>query len=211
MLPLPNKDEASEARPGRVLPCLFPTSNITKTGEGEDSPISRAHLRLVLKEQWSEIEPSLTSLGIRFPAMLKAAWLLTLRCFVSVENICFGYQEQIFAGSFADHRVGHEDMRTSSKLIFYIVRVECGEAIQHILQRLEKGRKSPDLAAPTVNEIRVVEAQSSHHFCNTAIHYHDHNHEKEHEHEHKHGELQTKHSSDSVVSLSGRLGMNKLK
>ena len=209
MLPLPNKDEASEAQPGRVPPCLFPASNFTKTGEGDDSPISRAHLRLVLKEQWSEIESS--SLGITLPAMLKAAWVLTLRCFVSVENICFGYQEQIVADSFTDHGVGLENMRTSSKLMFYIVRVECGEAIQHFLQRLEKSRKSPDLAAPTVNEIRVVEAQSSPHLCNTAIHYHDHNHEKEHEHEHKHGELQTKHSSDSVVSLSGRLGMNKLK
>lgn len=209
MLPLPNKDEASEAQPGRVPPCLFPASNFTKTGEGDDSPISKAHLGLVLEEQWSEIEPSLTSLGITFPSILKAVWVLTLGCFVSVENICFGYQEQIIVGSFTDHGVGLEDMRTNSKLMLYIVRVECGEAIQHFLQRLERSRKSLDLAPPTGYEIRVVEAQSSHHLCNTAIRYHDHDHENEHEHEQ--GELQTKPSSDSVVSLSGRLGMNKLK
>lgn len=211
MLPLPKKDEASEAQPGRVPPCLFPPSNFIKTGEGDDSPISRAHLRQVLKERWSEIEPSLTSLGITLPAILKAAWVLTLRCFVSVENICFGYQEEIVAGSSTDHGVGLENMRTSSGLMLYILRVECGESIQHFLQRLERSRKSLDLAPPSGYEIRVVEAQSSHHLCNTAIYYHDPSHEKENEHEHQHGELQTKPSSDPPVSLSGSLGMNKLK
>ncbi len=209
MLPLPNKDAASEAQPSRVPPCLFPASNFTETGEGDDSPISRGYLRLVLKEQWTAIEPSLTSLGITLPAMLKAAWVLTLRCFVSVENICFGYQEQIAVGSFIDRGASLEDVRTSSMLMLYIVRVECGEAIQHFLQRLERSRKCLDVADPTGYEIRVVEAQSSHHLCNTAIYYHDHDHD--HEHEHKHGELQTKPSSDSVVSLSGRLGMHRLK
>lgn len=204
MMPFPNKDAASEAQPARVPPCLFPASSFPKTSEGEDSPISRGHLRLVLKEQWSAIEPSLTSLGITLPAMLKAAWVLTLQCFVPVENICFGYQEQIVVGSFTDHGASLDDVRTSSKLMLYIVRVESGEAIQHFLQRLERSRKSLDVAAPTGHEIRVV-AQSSHQLCNTAIHYHD------HQHEHEHGELQTKPSSDSVVSLSGRLGMNRLK
>lgn len=205
MLPFQNKDSASEAQPVRVSPCLFPASNFTKTGEGDDSPISRGHLRLVLKEQWSAIEPSLTSLGIALPAMLKAAWVLTLQCFVSVENICFGYQEQIVVGSFTDHSASLEDVRTSSKLMLYIVRVESAEAIQQFLQRLERSRKSLDVAAPTGYEIRVVEAQSSHHLYNTAIHYHD------HQNEHEHEELQTKPSSDSAVSLSGRLGMNRLK
>lgn len=205
MLPLTNKDEASEAQPVRVPPCLFPASNFTKIGEGDDSSTNRGYLRLVLKEQCSAIEPSLTSLRITLPTMLKAAWVLTLRCFVSVENICFGYQEQIVVGSFTDHVASLEDVRTSSKLMLYIIRVECGEAIQHFLQRLERSQKCLDVAAPTGYEIRVVEAQSSHYLCNTAIHYHD------HEHEHKHGELQIKPSSDSVVSLSGRLGMNRLK
>lgn len=205
MLPFQNKDSASEAQPVRVPPCLFPASNFTKTSEGDNSPISRGHLRLVLKEQWSAIEPSLTSLGIALPAMLKAAWVLTLQCFVPVENICFGYQDQIGAGSFTDHSASLEDVRTSSKLMLHIVRVESGEAILQFLQRLERSRKSLDVTAPTGYEIRVVEAQSSHHLCNTAIYYHDHQHELEH------GELQTKPWSDSVVSLSGRLGMNRLK
>lgn len=205
MLPFPNKDESSEAQSCRVPPCLFPASNFTRTGESEDSSISIGHLRLVLKEQWSAIEPSLTSLGITLPSMLKAAWVLTLQCFVSVENICFGYQEQIGLGSFIDHGASLKDVRTSSKQMLYIVRIESGEAIQHFLQRLERSRKSLYVAAPTGYEIRVVEAQSSHHLCNTALHYHDHQHEYEHE------ELQTKPSSDSVVSLSERLGMKRLK
>lgn len=202
MLPLPKKDETPEAQPDRFPPCLFPASDFTQTGKGDDSPISRGYLKLVLKEQWGAIEPFLTNLGIALPAMLKAAWVLTLRCFVSVENICFGYQEQIVSCNLADHGANLENVRNSSNLMLYIVRVEGGEAVQHFLQRLQRSRKCLEVAASTGYEIRVVEAQLSHYLFNTAIHYHN------HEHEHKHSELQTKLSSDSVVSLSGRLGKN---
>lgn len=215
MLPLPNNDEAPEAQPDRFPPCLFPASNFTQTGEGDDAPISRGYVELVLEEQWSAIEPSLTNLGINLPALLKAAWVLSLRCFVSVETICFGYRERIVVGNFKAHGANLEDVRINSNLMLCIVRVECGEEIQHFLQRLERSRKCLDVAASSGYEIRVVEAELSHHLCNTAIyyddHYYDHDHDHDHDHEHKHGELQSKLWSDSVVSFSGRLGMNRLK
>lgn len=213
MLPLPNKDEAPEAQPGRFPPCLFPASNFTHTGEGDDSPISRGYVKIVLEEQWSAIEPSLRNFGITLPAMLRAAWVFTLRCFVSVETICFGYRERIVAGNFKDHSANLEESRINNNLMLYIVRVECGEAIQHFLQRLERSRKCLDVAASTGYEIRVVEAQLFHHLCNTALYYHDdyHDHGHDHDHEQEHGGLSSKSWSDSIVSLSGHLGMNRLK
>lgn len=89
------------------------------------------------------------NLGITLPAMLKAAWVLTLRCFVSVENICFGNQEQIVVGNSTDHVAHLDDARTSSNLMLYIIRVDCLEAIQHFLQRLERSRNCVDVAAST--------------------------------------------------------------
>lgn len=197
MLPLPKNDEAPEAQPDRFPPCLFPASNPTQTGEGDDSTKSRECVMGVLEEQWSVIEPSLTNLGITLPAMLKATWALTLGCFVSVESICFGYLEQIFVGNVADHGAGVEDVRTSSNSVDYIIRVDCEEAIQNFLERLETSRNCLVVAAPSGYEIRVVKEQLSRHICNTAIQYHE------------HGKLESKPWGDSVVSLSGRLGMNR--
>lgn len=198
MLSLPKNDEAPEAQPDdRFPPCLFPASNPPQTGEGDDSTTSREYVTGVLEEQWSVIEPSLTNLGITLPAMLKAAWVLTLGCFVSVESICFGYQEQIVAGNFGDHGAGVEDVRTNNNSVLYIIRVDCEEAIQHFLERLESSRNCLLVAAPTGYEIRVVKEQLSHRICNTAIQYHE------------YGKLESKPWRDSVVSLSGRLGMNR--
>lgn len=200
MLPLPNKDEPPEAQPDRFPPCLFPASNPTQTSGGDDAGTSRGHVKGVLEEQWSVIQPSLTNLAISLPAMLKAAWVLTLRCFVSVETICFGYREQVVVGNFADHGASlMEDMRTISNSMLYIIRVDSEEAIQHFLERLESSRNFLAVAAPTGYEIRVAKEQLSHHLGNTAIHYHE------------HGRLQSKLQSDSVVSLSGRLGMDRSK
>lgn len=198
-MPLLNKDEAPEAQLDRFPSCLFPASNPTQTGEGDNSTTSRGYVEGALEEQWSVIEPSMAELGITLPAILKAAWVLTLQCFVSVEIICFGYQEQIVECNFADHAARSEDVGTTCNSMLYIIRVDCEEAIQHFLKRLESCRNFLAATAPSGYEIRVVKEQVSRHLCNTAIHYHE------------HGKVQSKPWSDSVVSLSGRLGMNRSK
>lgn len=58
-------------------------------------------------------------------------------CIVSVESICFGYQDQIVVGNFADHGAGVEDVRTKSNSVLYIIRVDCEEAIQHFCSGLK--------------------------------------------------------------------------
>lgn len=198
MLPLSNKNEAPEAQADRFPPCMFPASNL-----GNDSPSSRGHVKMVLQEQWSAIKPSLTNLGITLPAMVKAAWVLTLRCFVSVEIICFSYQNQIVVGNFTEHVTRAEHVRSNSDSLLYTIRVDCRETIQHFLHRLERSRTClvVAVAAPTGYDIRVVEEPISHRLCNTVPSYHEHELE----------ELQPMPRSDSVVSrLARRLGMNRV-
>lgn len=192
-------NNAPEAQPGRFPPCLFPSSKLTSTGTetGNDSSAGGEAVELLLLQQWNVIEPSLASLGISLPSVLKAVWTLTLSCFVSVDTICFSYHDQATTNNRTNLVAIAEDARSLGNQLLYIIRLDGGQLLQTFLQQFENGRESLVVTAPTGYEIRVVAKEPSRLYCNTAIYYH----ESE--------ELATKLRSNLDVSLPKCFDMSK--
>ncbi|KAF4618355.1 hypothetical protein G7Y89_g14948 [Cudoniella acicularis] len=136
--------------------CVFPASSAASTTAKRATTIE---VLLASRRRDSGTTTTTRTPDIAFPTLLKAAWILTLQCFIVADIIGFRYNGPI--------QVHDEKIKDVSLL--YLSRVDPNERVRSFLQRLDQCRPSATTTVPTGYDIGVVDAHSSHHHCNTAI------------------------------------------
>lgn len=145
----------------RFPPCLLPPLRGSRTTPALSVSAPVAQFGSVIDTQflpeqvWHKSSHHVDPLTI-----CKAAWILTLQCFVQADILCFAYQEVVPAGC------------SNSDAVLYFTRVDGGEAVQDFLRRLGSAMGSTVLAAPRGHEVRVVRGQlAAGAFGNTMLYY----------------------------------------
>ena len=141
--------------------CVFPASSTAST------PVARATIKVLLARRHRD--SATTTPDIALPTVLKAAWVLTLQCFIIADIICFKYNGAIEGEQERenDSQLHNEESKDISLL--YITRVDPNELVRSFLRRFHQCRASASATDPTDYDIGVVGEHSSHHHCNTAI------------------------------------------
>ncbi|KAK3346860.1 hypothetical protein B0T25DRAFT_462193 [Lasiosphaeria hispida] len=170
--------------PDQFPPCLFPALNhsqqpplppVTEPASRFGS-ISEAKF-LVSRQGWHASDHR-----IDMPTVCKAAWMLTLQCFVQTDILCFAYQEATAAGDARttdpdNVAISREHTRPgcSNSLVLYLTRIDIEEDVSGFLWRLERSPRSTMVAVPLGHEIQVVGGQSAAgDFSNTILYYKGH-------------------------------------
>jgi amino acid adenylation domain-containing protein len=137
--------------------CVFPASSKTPNAVGK---------RTIKGDQiWAGNSVPLADI----PATLKAAWVLTLQCFVVADVFCFGYDGPNNANG--NDKV--DEQKTESVSALYVLRIDRSEPVKSLVTRFGKTERAFVPAEDPENyEIHMVERESLHHQCNTAISYH---------------------------------------
>ncbi|KAH6636023.1 hypothetical protein F5144DRAFT_619490 [Chaetomium tenue] len=154
----------SEVKQDRLPPCLFPTLRGSRTTPSfsVSAPVTQfgsvIETQFLPEREWHESGHHNDPVTI-----CKAAWILTLQCFVQADILCFVYQEVESAGRIYS---------TSGDPVLYLTRVDGGEEVQEFLRRLGAGAVSTVLTAPRGHEIRIVKGQPAvGDFANTLLYY----------------------------------------
>lgn len=134
--------------------CVFPTSAKTSNVPGRRS----IRTELLTKEDFL--------LSVNVPATLKAAWVLTLQCFIVADVFCFGFN--------GPDPVNREPTAQESKSVtgLYVMRINRSETVRSLVTRL--GLAEGDFIQTQESEdyeINVVGGGSLDHQCNTTIYY----------------------------------------
>ena len=96
--------------------------------------------------------------SVGLPTVCKAAWMLTLQCFVQTDILCFAYQK---AATGSEH---------ATDPILYFARANGDEEVESFLRRLDKSPRSSAAVVPLGHAIWAVEGQSAvGDFCNTIL------------------------------------------
>jgi hypothetical protein len=134
--------------------CVFPSSSKTSDAAGNK----------ILKADLLDAEKSVPLANV--PAVLKAAWVLTLQCFVVADVFCFAYD----GPTKVNNGLGEE--RTQTVTAMYVLRIDRSEPVRSLVTRFGKKERAPVPAEDPENyEINTVDRGSLHHQCNTAISY----------------------------------------
>lgn len=159
-----NDPSESQTQHDRFPPCLLPPLRGARTTPTLSVSTPLTQFGSVIETQFfPEREQHESGHSIDLMTVCKAAWILTLQCFVQADILCFAYQEAVPAGC------GHS---TSGDPVLYFTRVDGGEEVQEFLRRLRGGTVSPILAAPHGHEIRIVKGQvAAGAFGNTMLYY----------------------------------------
>ena len=138
-------------RGARTTPTLSVSASVTQFGSVIDT-------QFLPERKWHESGHPVDPLMV-----CKAAWMLTLQCFVQADILCFAYQEVVPAGC---------SNSTSGDPVLYFTRVDGEEEVQDFLRRLVGGTVSAVMAAPRGHEIRIVKGQlAAGAFGNTMLYY----------------------------------------
>ncbi|KAE9966592.1 hypothetical protein EG328_008811 [Venturia inaequalis] len=135
------------------LKCIFPYSSKTPDATGRGS----IHA--------SPCDLGITSSESTVPARLKAAWILTLQCFIIADVFCFEYNDCV-----ADNDASMDQDRDQATL--YVTRLHRSEPVQSFITRFEqKQRTLVATKVPESCEISTVASGSLYHQCNTSLYY----------------------------------------
>ncbi|KAK8131361.1 Acetyl-CoA synthetase-like protein [Apiospora sp. TS-2023a] len=146
--------------PGKVLtesplirfpPCLFPVSATTACDSGL---ANRETLNSTLNGRWNDSESRFRDRGITFSSIAKAAWAITLQCYVSSEILCFEYHGR--GDDKGDPGNGAGSDPTLAGPMLCIFRLDDTDNLLDLMKRLERGRVSRCLFSPTGQEILYV-------------------------------------------------------
>ncbi|KAI1496873.1 acetyl-CoA synthetase-like protein [Biscogniauxia marginata] len=103
---------------------------------------------------------STTISEIPFQVLLKAAWFLTLQCFIVADTISF---------QFTNTRDTKEGEAGEALPVIYITRIHPEEKVFSFLRRLDNSHNPSAISDSFGYNIDVVDKESSHHRCNTEI------------------------------------------
>lgn len=133
------------------LKCLFPNSS--KTPDTTERELIHT----------DPCKLAITTPASTVPARLKAAWILTLQCFIVADVFCFNFD------GYADNKDTSENRGLTA---LYVTRLHRSESVKSFISRFEqRQRTSVSENIPESCEIKVVESGSSYHQCNTVLHY----------------------------------------
>lgn len=134
--------------------CVFPSSS--KTPDATE--------RKTIKTDPFTVRISIPLTSV--PATLKAAWVLTLQCFVVADVFCFGYHGPITVNN------GLNEQKIKAAVALCVLRIDRGEPVKSFISRFEQAEKaSVQAKEPESYDINMVDGGSLHHQCNTAICY----------------------------------------
>ncbi|KAH7324581.1 hypothetical protein B0I35DRAFT_475815 [Stachybotrys elegans] len=171
--------EAAARPTPRLPPCLIPTSAKPLASSNESSTVAFNTISTPISGRWNSIESWFKGQGVALPAVLKAAWALTLQCYVSSEVICFEYhglgrEHHKFNGHGAHDGVwctnGVDETPDSMLCLF---RMDESENVLSFFQRMTNGRSTSVAFVPTRDEIIFASPIPSSRTWNTSITYHN--------------------------------------
>jgi hypothetical protein len=149
---------------------MFPASRKVANANGEvDSGNGRRFIPLELGEHLSRLFTQASGISVARPAIFKAAWALTIQCFIVTDVLCFKYSGPI------DPTPRKQDRSSQSQYsqwisALYVTRLDRSETVLAFLQRLEKSQKpSATTNDPAGYDIGIFEAHSPYHECNTGV------------------------------------------
>ena len=178
---LPSSNTILSAMPGqlstegalpRIPRCIFPSFR------AESKPDTDLKLRETdvsfLPGRWDAVESSFKDKGITLPTVLKAAWALTLQCYVSSELLCFEYHGPHHTTLENGSRTNGVDNHVlKNRSVQCLLRLDDTEDLLAFLGRLEKGQQSTVPFVPTGSGILFVSPVTPADFCNTTVLYRD--------------------------------------
>ncbi|KAK3295422.1 uncharacterized protein B0H64DRAFT_474384 [Chaetomium fimeti] len=148
----------------RFPPCLFPPLHHSQASPPAGTE-STPEFGFVIEpqflpgRQWHESGHHVDLLTV-----CKAAWLLTLKCFVQTDIVSFAYQQEAVEAGCTS--------RMNNDPVLYFTRVDNDEEVQGFLRRLGGITPSDVLEAPRGHEIRAVKGQGvAADFANTMLCY----------------------------------------
>ncbi|KAI5925050.1 hypothetical protein F4810DRAFT_718462 [Camillea tinctor] len=136
--------------------CIFPASSTVGWVSGKGT------VRVDISLQQTHLPDD--SLEVPYQAVVKAAWFLTLQCFVVADTLCFQFSGTLDA-----------DPNQAVKPIpsIYITRINPGETIQSFLQQLDIGNGSLNRSDLSDHSIDVVDQELSRYCCNSEVYFYE--------------------------------------
>ncbi|KAI0599013.1 acetyl-CoA synthetase-like protein [Biscogniauxia sp. FL1348] len=99
-----------------------------------------------------------------YQTLAKAAWFLTLQCFIVADTLCFQFSGTLNA---------NQDQAVRPLPSIYITRINNGETVRSFLQRLARSHDPLARTAHLGYSIDVVDIASSRHRCNTELYFYE--------------------------------------
>ncbi|KAI1662836.1 acetyl-CoA synthetase-like protein [Daldinia decipiens] len=144
--------------------CILLSSSHDSTSTG------RAVINANLDHAKEKRCPSSVTPEVSLETLLKATWILTLRCFVVADIICFKYYGPSNLNKTPQQRLDARKQENKQVSGRYFTRVDPGEPISSFLKRLDASRLSSNgTIDPIGHDIGVADEQSLRHYCNTSL------------------------------------------
>ncbi|GAB1310591.1 AMP-dependent synthetase/ligase domain-containing protein [Madurella fahalii] len=158
-------DGALRVKHDRFPPCLFPALHHSPPSPLPLVAESASEFGSVLEpdflpgREWHEPGYHVDPL-----TLCKAAWLLTLKCFVQTDILCFAYEEVTAAGG--------SNSSTNHGPVLYFARVDGNEEVWSFLRKLAASIPSVVVTEPRGHEVRAVKGEfAAGDFGNTMLCY----------------------------------------
>ncbi|KAI1491326.1 acetyl-CoA synthetase-like protein [Biscogniauxia mediterranea] len=136
--------------------CIFPASSTVSWISGKGT------LKVDISQP--QRDPPTIPLERSYQIFAKAAWFLTLQCFIVADTLCFQFSGTLNA-----------DQSQAVKPLpsIYITRVNTGETARSFLQRLSRSHDPLSRPVHPGYNIDVVDEASSRHRCNTELYFYE--------------------------------------
>lgn len=182
---------STESTAQRIPKCLFPAFGPEPGADGD--PQLRETDVSQLGGRWGAVEASFREKGISLPTLLRAAWALTLNCYVSSELTSFEYQgPPQRVGHGVDHgrngangtngpngangangTNGTSGLVSKAGSMQCIFRLDNDEELLAFLARLEGAKRTAAPLVPAGSDIVLIAPAVAAEFCNTAVVFED--------------------------------------
>ncbi|KAI1463651.1 acetyl-CoA synthetase-like protein [Daldinia caldariorum] len=147
--------------------CILPPSSHDSTSTG------RATISIHIDHVEKKRNPSIVASEASLETILKVSWILTLRCFVVADIICFKYEESSDISEIHKRKFGTKKPESRKASGRYFTRINPHESVCLFSKRLDASRlSSHPTIDPISHDIGVADSQSVRHHCNTGLYVH---------------------------------------
>ncbi|KAI1377226.1 hypothetical protein F4677DRAFT_453975 [Hypoxylon crocopeplum] len=144
--------------------CILPSSSSDASSTG------RHTINVDIDFANQQKNPAFSRSEVSFPTILKACWILTLRCFIVADVICFKYFGPFDLRKDEESQLETPEAGKKSNSVQYYTRVDPAESTWSFLQRLDRSQLNSN-ASVEGHGIGVANQKSSRHHCNTGIYF----------------------------------------
>jgi hypothetical protein len=150
---------------------MFPASKHATDVNGKaETGAERGFIQLDPNEKPGNLFQQASRIAYARPAVLKAAWIVTIQCFIVTDVLCFKYNGPIEPSpKKQNHSSQSKNLQHISAL--YVTRIDRGETVHSFLQRLDRSQEPATISDPAGCDLGVFEEHSPYHECNTGICY----------------------------------------